>query len=128
MSRVTRRTLLKGSATLGAVAAVPMSSGTAQPASRLVVFDSAIAESRGFAADMQRGHQLDLASEHQGGWKQLRAGLPPVEQIEGLTGWSDLVAVRSEFEARGLRLESQRPVAAPLSGKAHLFRWSMKAR
>ena len=128
MSAIDRRTVLKAGAGVSAVGAIPLVADRASAATRLVVFDSAIAESRDFAVSVGGGERLDLASEHRGGWKRLRGSLPAVERIDGLTGWSDLVAIRSELERMGMRLDSQQPVAAPLSRKAHLFRWSMKAR
>lgn len=128
MIRLNRRTVLKGTATLGAAASVPLAATMAQAAVRLVVFDSSIAESASFASSLAGGHRLDLADAHTTQWAALRGALPQVSAVEGLTGWSDWIAVRGELQARGLRLSSEMPVAAPLSGKAHLFRWSMMAR
>ena len=125
-----RRTLLKGSATLGAAAAAPLAASAAAEAAttRLIVFDSRIAESRSFAAAQPGTLRLDLADAHDTHWAALRRDLPAVTRVEGLTGWSDWIAVRGELETRGLRLAGESPVKAPLSGRAHLFRWSLKAR
>ncbi|MEZ5744792.1 MAG: hypothetical protein R3D89_13990 [Sphingomonadaceae bacterium] len=128
MSRIDRRTMLKGTATVGAVVAVPLAGSAANAATRLVVFDSGIAESQAFAGATQGVQAIDVAREHGALWAGLRGRLPQAAEIEGLTGWSDLVAIRSELERRGMRLVSQAPVSAPLSGKAHLFRWSMQRR
>jgi len=128
VSRIDRRALLKGSAIAGAAVAVPMAAAAVSPRATLVVFDSRLPESRDFAASLASAHRLDLAAAHDTQWAGLRGDLPAVTRIEGLTGWSDWVAVRGELEARGLRLSAEDPVAAPLSRKAHLLRWSMKAR
>jgi hypothetical protein len=48
-----------------------------------------------------------------------------IVRIVGLTGWGDWVVVRGFLEERGFRLRSEAQVAAPLSGKTHLFRWEM---
>lgn len=118
--RVDRRAVLKTGALAGAAGAVPATvSAAAMSALALVVHDSRIAESRLFAA----GQGLDLAQ----GWAALRAH-PGAARIEGLTGWSDYVALRGLFAPRGLRVVREERVAAPLSGKAHLFRWSMVRR
>jgi hypothetical protein len=122
--RADRRTMLKSAA---ALVAVPLVGGTAMAAPRMVVFDSRVPESSAFAARMA-GARIDLAEAHQTHWVALRGYRGDIGTVEGLTGWSDWIAVRGELEARGLRLASEAPVAAPLSGKAHLFRWSMKSR
>jgi hypothetical protein len=122
--RADRRTMLKGAA---ALVAVPLASGTAMGAPRLVIFDSRVTESAAFAARMAGAH-IDLALEHETLWAALRGYRGNIGAVQGLTGWSDWVAVRGELEARGLRLASEEPVAAPISGKAHLFHWSMKSR
>lgn len=126
MTRVDRRAMLKGSVVLGAAAAVPL--GTARAEARLVVYDSRIPESLDFARAQPGGHLLDLAHAHQTQWAELRGHLPEVGMVEGLTGWSDWIAVRGELEARGLRLAAEDRIAAPLSSRTHLFRWSMKGR
>ena len=122
--RADRRTLLKGAA---ALVAVPLAGGAALATPRLVVFDSRVPESASFAARMA-GIRIDLARAHETLWVGLRSYRGDIGAVEGLTGWSDWIAVRGEFEGRGLRLGSEDRVAAPLSGKAHLFRWSMKSR
>lgn len=128
MSALDRRTLLKGAAVASAAGALPLAAEAAAPVVRLVVYDSRIAESRDFAAGIAAAHRLDLAAAHDSQWAGLRGALPAVTRIEGLTGWSDWVAVRGELEARGLRTSAEDRVSAPLSGKAHLLRWSMQAR
>jgi len=128
VSAVDRRTLLKGAALAGAAGALPLAAGAATPARTLLVFDSRLPESRDFAQAHAAAHRLDLAGAHDSQWADLRGGLPAVTRVDGLTGWSDWIAVRGELEARGLRLSAEDRVAAPLSGKAHLLRWSMKAR
>jgi hypothetical protein len=122
--RSDRRTMLKGAA---ALVAVPIAAGAAVAAPRLVVFDSRMPESAAFAARMT-GARIDLARAHETHWAALRGYRGDIGAVEGLTGWSDWIAVRGELEARGLRLGREDRVAAPISGKAHLFRWSMKRR
>ena len=122
--RADRRTILKGAA---ALVAVPLAGGAALAMPRLVVFDSRVSESASFAARMA-GTRIDLAGAHETLWAGLRGYRGDIGTVEGLTGWSDWIAVRGELETRGLRLGREDQVAAPLSGKAHLFRWSMQRR
>ncbi|MEO0031869.1 MAG: hypothetical protein RIS94_1627 [Pseudomonadota bacterium] len=117
--RVDRRGLLKAGALAGVAGAVPASAAAVLAGPALVVHDSRIPESRLFA----KGQGLDLAN----GWDAVRLH-PGAARIEGLTGWSDYVALRGHFGALGLRVMREDKVAAPLSGKVHLFRWSMIAR
>ena len=116
--------MLKGAA---ALVAVPLGGGVALATPRLVVFDSSVPESVSFAARIA-GTRIDLARAHETLWSDLRGYVGDIDAVEGLTGWSDWIAVRGELEARGLRLGSEIRAAAPLSGKAHLFRWSMTGR
>jgi hypothetical protein len=114
-----RRAVLKGGAVLGVAAGLPLAARASAPA--LTVFDSRLPESAAFARTRRSGLQLDLATA------SLRT-LPVASRIEGLTGWSDWIDLRGELELRGLRLLSEDRVQATLSGRAHLFRWSMQAR
>lgn len=130
MSRIDRRGVLKAGALAGTLAAGPAVAAI-RPVARLAVFDSRIAESRAFARTVAADHAIDLAREHETLFAGLRGEHPRDQspcRVEGLTGWSDWVAVRSELEARGLRVVAEAPVRAPASGKAHLFRWTMQAR
>ncbi len=114
-----RRAVLKGGAVLGAAAGLPLAARAASH--DLTVYDSRLPESRAFAQTRRGGPLLDLADAN------LRA-LPAATRIEGLTGWSDWIDLRGELELRGLRLISETRVQARLSGRTHLFRWSMQAR
>jgi hypothetical protein len=116
--RAARRSVLKGSALLGAAAALPAAARAAQTV--LTVYDSRLPESLAFART-RRGAKFDLAQAS-------NRALPAASRIEGLTGWSDWIDLRGEYELRGLRLAGEAPVSAPLSGKSHLFRWSLKVR
>lgn len=118
MSGVTRRGVLKGGALTSAAVAVPAGAAALRQAG-LVVYDSGITESRAFARSAGVVRQLDLAEEHQTRFAAVRAGLPKGRSIEGLTTWSDWVALRSELESQGWRLAFEAP-----SGK--LFRWAMQ--
>lgn len=122
--RADRRTLLKYSVV---VAALPLAGTTARATPQLIVFDSRVPESELFAAEIT-GHRLDLARAYETRWAALRGDLSDWGTVEGLTGWSEWIAVRGVLEAHGLRLRREDHVAAPLSGKANLFRWSMRAR
>jgi hypothetical protein len=91
------------------------------------VFDSQVPESRAFVAG-KSGRRFDLADAHATRLSALRSAAPGAGTIDGLTGWSDWVGLRGEFEARGFRLTREDCVAAPISAKAHLFRWTMQRR
>lgn len=126
MNGIDRRTLLKAGAVAGIATAAPAVAALRRPA-RVVMFDSRIAESLAFASTAGGDQAIDLYREHHSHFARLRAGQHP-GVVEGLTGWSDWVVVRGELEAQGYRVTAEQKVRAPSSGKAHLFRWSMKAR
>jgi hypothetical protein len=115
---VTRRGVLRGGVLASAAIAVPAGAAALRKAG-LVVYDSGIAESRAFARGTGLARKLDLAEEHRNRFATLRAGLPKGRAIEGLTRWSDWVALRSELESQGWRTEVE-----ARSGK--LFRWTMR--
>jgi TAT (twin-arginine translocation) pathway signal sequence len=119
---VSRRNVLKGAATMGAAASVPAFAASGGPT--LVLFDSRIPESLSFAKG--RFPQLDVAHLDASRWVELRGGMSGVKHVTGLTGWSDWIVARGLLEERGLRLRSETAITAPLSGKAHLFRWEMR--
>jgi hypothetical protein len=121
MSGVTRRGVLKGGALVTAAAAVPVGAAALRRAG-LVVYDSEIAESRVFARTSGVARKLDLAAEHRARFATLRAGLPKGKRIEGLTRWSDWVALRSELESQGWRLAFE----ARSGPRSELFRWTMQ--
>lgn len=121
MSGMTRRGVLRGGAVASAAIAVPVGAAALRKAG-LVVYDSGIAESRAFARGAGTMRRLDLAEEHRARFATLRAGLPRGKTIEGLTRWSDWVALRSELESQGWRLAFE-----ARSGKSvELFRWTMR--
>jgi hypothetical protein len=119
---VSRRTVLTGAASISAVAAVP--AFAVSRSATLVLFDSRIPESRSFAKG--RLPQLDVARLDASRWAELRGGMSGIRQVTGLTGWSDWIVARGLLEESGLRLRSETSVPAPISGKAHLFRWDMR--
>ncbi|MBF9152945.1 twin-arginine translocation signal domain-containing protein [Novosphingobium jiangmenense] len=121
--RVSRRSMLKGGALAGAVAATPAVAAMVKP-SALVVFDSRIPESAAFAAAHRGAAMIDLAH---GTAEGVRAINSP-RAVTGVTRWSDWTALRGVLEAQGLRLSEETRAAAPLSGRTHLFRWTMTAR
>jgi len=121
VSGVSRRSVLKAGAVASAAMAGPVAARSLRKGS-LVVFDSSIAESRAFATLAVSARQLDLAREHRTRFATLRAGLPQAGSIEGLTLWSDWVALRSELETQGWRLAFE----AATGRRAALYRWTMR--
>ncbi|HQS97080.1 MAG: hypothetical protein B7X90_05965 [Novosphingobium sp. 17-62-19] len=121
--RLSRRSMLKGSALAGSAIAVP-AFGNSLGNAPLVVFDSRIPESLAFAATTGGEARLDLAQGLEKTWRAL--DFP--QSVTGLTRWSDWTALRGHLEEQGLRLEEEMRVASPLSGRTHLFRWTMTAR
>ncbi|WP_427967777.1 twin-arginine translocation signal domain-containing protein [Altererythrobacter sp.] len=127
--RIDRRTMLKGSTVAGAALGVPASQVVLAQESRLAIYDSRIPESAGFANSLKgEAGLIDIAHADANGWPMLRGDLPKAQVIEGLTGWSDWVAMRGELEARGWRFQRDDQAPAPISGKSHLFRWTLKIR
>ena len=118
MSGVTRRGVLRGGALASAAVAVPAGAAALRRVG-LVVYDSGLAESRAFARGAGVVRRLDLAEEHRLRFATLRAGLQQGRSIEGLTTWSDWVAIRSELESQGWRLAFE-------GRGGRLFRWTMK--
>lgn len=121
--RVSRRSMLKGGALAGAVVATPAMAAMSKPAP-LVVFDSRIPESAAFAASQTSADMIDLAL----GTAQAAGAIKSPPAVTGVTRWSDWIALRGVMEAQGLRLSEETRAAAPLSGRTHLFRWTMTAR
>ena len=126
-----RRTMLKGVGLAGALAATPaaaatMGHGLGSAGATWLVYDSRIPESAHFAAQHSAQQRIDLATA--GDWANIRAGGPAAGAVEGLTRWSDWVALRGAFEEQGLRLADERQSPAPMSGRDHLFRWAMRPR
>lgn len=123
--RVSRRSMLKGGAIAGSALAMP-AAATAIEAGALpvVVFDSRIPESAAFAATQGALRQIDLAAGLEAGWREL--GDPA--RVVGLTRWSDWTVLRGALEEKGLRAGHEARSPAPMSGRDHLFRWTMAAR
>jgi hypothetical protein len=122
---VSRRSMLKAGAI--ATAAVSIPAFAADNYSSLVMFDSRIPESRAFAKQVGGAGAtvIDLANIESTQWAALRADFAGKHRVAGLTGWTDWVTARGFLEERGLRFTSETSVPAPVSGKAHLFRWEM---
>jgi hypothetical protein len=125
--QVSRRAVLKAGALTGlgtgSAIAAPALAARMQPLP-LVIFDSRIAESVAFSATQTAGDALDLAQGTAAAWRAL--GTP--SRVTGLTRWSDWTALRGALEEQGLRVQTEQRVAAPLSGRDHLFCWSMALR
>lgn len=122
--RVDRRTMLKGAGLAGTAVAVPV---MAKPLARVVVFDSRIAESVAFARVQVGLARIDMADQDATQWRAVR-DLGVQARIEGLTRWSDWVVLRGQLQAQGARLVDEWRAPAPMSGRDHLFRWTMAAR
>ena len=119
---ISRRSMLKAGA--AASAAITLPAFAAKNVSTLILFDSRIPEFRDFARAAS-GAMIDLADIETSQWTALRADFAGKHRVVGLTGWTDWVTARGFLEERGLRLTSETSVPAPVSGKAHLFRWEM---
>jgi hypothetical protein len=119
--KVSRRAIMKSTVLAGAATALPAMS--AERAPMITVFDSRIPESVAFAKAAQI--KIDVADLETTRWARLRAALPNATRVRGLTGWSDWTVARGLLEEQGLRLRQETAVAAPLSGKVHLFKWDM---
>jgi len=111
----TRRNILQGAGVTAALAAVPVMAARVQG---LVVYDSRLPESADFAAQWG-GPVHDIARGYP---------LPQGGRIEGLTRWSDYVALRLALRGAGLRPAAQSPVTAPLSGHHGLIHWVLEPR
>jgi hypothetical protein len=124
---VSRRSILKAGAAATATVSLPAFAATRF--ATLVLFDSRIPESRAFArtAGNVGTAMIDLADIEKTQWAELRTDLSGKRRVIGLTGWTDWVVARGFLEERGLRLTSETSVPAPVSGKAHLFRWEMRS-
>lgn len=123
MMRVSRRSMLKGGALAGSALALPAMAIEARR-TPVVVFDRKVPESLAFASTQIASRQIDLGDGVEAGWRAL--GEP--WQVAGLTRWSDWTALRGALEEKGLRLVEESRVASPLSGRDHLFRWTMVRR
>jgi hypothetical protein len=111
---IDRRSLLKSSAVVSGIVAVP-AAARAFKAPALIVFDSREPKSRAFA-DGKPGPRIDVAHEDSQMWRSLRS--VSKRQIEGLTIWSDWVLARGFLEERGLRVQQE----VKMGG---LFHWTM---
>jgi TAT (twin-arginine translocation) pathway signal sequence len=120
---VSRRTLLKGTVAVSAATAVPALAADARQT--LTVYDSRIPESQAFARRASR--TLDVAHLDATRWADLRGDINGVRRVTGLTGWTDWIIARGFLEERGLRMTTEARVKAPISTKAHLFKWEMAA-
>ncbi len=121
--RVSRRVMLKGGALAGSALAVPAFAAEIQKLT-VVVFDSGIAESVAFAATQNGSWSIDLGDR--GVMGGIALGTPC--HVTGLTRWSDWTALRGLLEEKGLRTTEEIRVPGRLSGRDHLFRWTMVRR
>lgn len=121
--RLSRRSILKGTVLTGSAIAAPAFAANLGDAP-LMVFDSRVPESLAFAAAQGSAQRFDLAQ----GIEKARSALNHAQSVTGLTRWSDWTALRGLLEEQGLRLKEDMRAASPLSGRTHLFRWTMTAR
>jgi hypothetical protein len=123
---LTRRSLLKTGAVLSAAATLPATArAVTGKAPDLLVYDSRLPESLVAMQGKTASMTLDLAQMEATNWSPLRTLPATIRSAQGLTGWTDWVLLRGTLEDRGLRFQSETSVPAPVSGKAHLFRWKM---
>jgi hypothetical protein len=123
---VSRRIVLQGGAGLSAAISLPLwANGTAP---FLAVYDDRIPESQDFVNAMRQNRMIliNIADLETTRWVAVRQSMTGQHHVVGLTGWTDWVLTRGLFEEQGFRLTSETSVPAPLSGKAHLFRWEMR--
>lgn len=123
---LTRRSLLKSGAALSAATALPTAArAVTGQVPDLLVYDSRLPESRAAMQGKTAALTIDLADMEAANWAPLRTLPPAIRSAQGLTGWTDWVLLRGTLEDRGLRFKSETSVPAPVSGRAHLFRWEM---
>jgi hypothetical protein len=115
---IDRRGLLKGAAVASSLVAGPLAARAVKRGC-VVVFDSSVPESRAFARQQTTLQSFDLVDARTSRFAALRSLSAQGASVEGLTRWSDLVALRRELGRQGLRLRSERRT------RAGLFRWSM---
>lgn len=127
MSMLRRRDLLKAGALVGA-AALPRGANAVGRKMPLVVFDSRLAEARGFLRAQPAALRIDLARADATRWGLIRSGLPPGRPVEGLTRWSDWVGLRGELQTQGFRLACERVMSPSRTGRTNLVRWRMERR
>jgi hypothetical protein len=122
---VSRRSVLKAGA--AATATISLPAFAASNTDTLILFDSRVPESRAFAKQIGNAMvaMIDIVEVEKTQWSALRMDFAGKHHVIGLTGWTDWVIARGFLEERGLRLTSETSVPAPVSGKAHLFRWTM---
>lgn len=119
MIRADRRGVLKGTAlATGALGFGP--GARALGAGVDVVIHDRTLPGGGLAGLYPLARSIDLADERRTHWRRLRAGLGTAQRVEGLSGWSDWVAVRGELERQGFRVTTETKVTP------RQFRWSMQ--
>jgi TAT (twin-arginine translocation) pathway signal sequence len=112
---VSRRTILKGTAAIGAATALPVVAASAKPS--CTVIDSRIPASL-LHAKNAAGPVIDIAHADATFWRSLRAA--PAGSVTGITRWSDFVMIRGFLEEQGKRLRDETHDPA-----RELFRWTM---
>jgi hypothetical protein len=101
-STVSRREALKGSLAIAAGTMSGQASAIARADASLLLFDGRDSLSRNFA----RGRatlRIDVVTEEANAWRTVRS-LESVDQVRGLTRWSEFLTARSFFEERLLRV------------------------
>lgn len=123
MIRTDRRRLLQGAALAGGALGLGGTARALTGAPDLVVHDSAIAATAALLGQHPLATRIDIARERHTRWQSVRGADGAARRIDGLTRWSDWVAIRGELERQGYRVTNESK--APTSG---LFHWSMTAR
>jgi hypothetical protein len=109
---LSRRSVLKASATASLVLTGTGARALGQDGADLVIFDGRSAVSRQFA-ERQSGRMIDVVDEEANAWQSLRT-IGPVENVHGVTRWSEFLMACSFLEERGLRVRSSAVVPGNL--------------
>lgn len=101
-STVSRREALKGSLAIAAGTMSGQASAVAGADASLLLFDGRDSLSRHFAR-RRATLRIDVVAEEANAWRTVRS-LESVDQVRGLTRWSEFLTARSFFEERLLRV------------------------
>ncbi|WP_226015808.1 twin-arginine translocation signal domain-containing protein [Novosphingobium sp. FKTRR1] len=123
MIRTDRRRLLQGAALAGGALGLGSSARALASEPDLLVHDSAVPTTAALTAQHPLAQCIDIARERHTRWQALRGHDGSARRIDGLTRWSDWVAIRGELERQGYRVASE---SRPRSGG--LVHWSMTSK
>jgi hypothetical protein len=112
LPNLSRRSVLKASATASLVLTGTGARALGQDSADLVIFDGRAPLSRQFA-ERQSGRLIDVVDEEGNAWRTLRT-ITAVENVRGVTRWSEFLMACSFLEERGLRVRSSAVVPGNL--------------